>query len=127
MRRNAHRPNGVLQDAAGQTAPTRVCGGHHVARLMAEQHGQAVGRHDGAGCFSCVVPRSIGILRLGDAVGGTNHVGAVRLVQIRHRHGHGLLHQGAVVQHVLRVVAHMQAQVQAGEHAFAHAALPCGD
>ena len=40
-----HRGHRVLQDAACQSAPARMGGGHHRARAVAKQNGQAVCRH----------------------------------------------------------------------------------
>ena len=40
-----HRGQRVLQDAACQSAPARMGGGHHRARAVAKQNGQAVCRH----------------------------------------------------------------------------------
>ncbi|EEG24625.1 hypothetical protein EIKCOROL_00682 [Eikenella corrodens ATCC 23834] len=102
-------------------------GGHDAAGAVAEEYGQTVGSHDGAGGTAAAVESGIGFRRSAKVVGSVHYTVAVHLAQIDQRQGNIRLHAAAVFGHGGKVVAHVVAHVQAGETALTDAALAGGN
>ena len=108
---HAHRAL-ALALATGQAAPACVQGRHALAVGAAQEHGQAIGHHDGAGQAGLRGPAAVGLSTIGAAGVQRQHLGAVHLVQKHRSHAQRLLHLRAVGGHGLGQVAHVLAQVQ---------------
>ena len=95
--------------------------------MVAEEYGQAVGSHDGAGGAAAAVESGIGFRRGIEACGGGHDAITVYLAQIGQRQGNVRLYATAVFSYGGGIVAHMVTHVQAGETALADAALAGGN
>ena len=122
-----HGGDGVFQHTTGEAAPAGVGGGHDAAGTVAEEYGQAVSGHDGAGGAAAAVESGIGFRRGVKAVGSGHYAITMYLAQIGQRQGNVRLYATAVFGYGGGVVAHVVAHVQAGETALADTVLAGGN
>ena len=106
--------HGVLDHAAGQSAPAGMRGGDHAAGSVAQQHRQAVGDHDradgaGAGARRWRRPRASSSECI-----GIDDARAVHLLQPARRLRQQVAQARAVRRYRLRIVAAAQAEIEAG-------------
>ena len=103
--------NGLFQNAdtvnAGQTAPSGVHRRHQGAVHIAQQNGQAVRHHDGAGQTARPGAGAVGLHTIESVRHQFQYLGAMDLVQKHRPDRQGLLQDGAVVLHVHRTITYM--------------------
>lgn len=102
---------------ACQPPPARMGGSHHRASGVCQQHGQAIGHHDGAGHSTVGAHTGVKAPSIGGVWCEMDHLCAVHLLQ-KHRPRTGRLGTNGRLQrlpvggHGTGVIAHMVAQVQ---------------
>ncbi len=116
---------GGFQHATGQPAPAGMGGGHAGTGAVAEQGGQAIGGHHGAGDARLVGPAGIG---LGDHGGvGIGHHQAVHLLEPGGLDGEFFAEATTVLGNRSGVIAHMVTKIEGLIGRQADAALAGGD
>ena len=124
--RPVHGGHRGFQHAGAEATPAGMGRGDTRAGAVAEQHRQAVGRHDGADHARGAGDARVGLRRVAH-VGGVQHARAMHLGQPGRFGRQAGTQEGAVLRDMFRRIADMVAEVHAVEGGGADAARARGD